>query len=221
MRVELQEVRKSHFLPHGGFLTVLCGINLQLEEGSSTILSGPAGSGKTTLLHIVGGLARATAGSVYLDGELLNGRSNHRGTVACAGQTPVFIPELTVRENLLLPLLCCKGSVEEGRAELLLEQFGLAEMFDLLPAVLSGGEKQRLNLARALLSTPRLLLLDEPTACLDESWREKAVELVLRQVRDTRATLVMASANQVPCTAGFRQLRMQKGKVSEDVNGDN
>jgi len=221
MRVELQGVRKSHFLPGGGFLTVLCGINLQLESGSSTILNGPSGSGKTTLLNIVGGLALATAGSVYLDGELLKGRCNHHGTVACAGQTPVFIPELTVMENLLLPLLCCKGSVEEGRSELLLELFGLAEMFDLFPAALSGGEKQRLNLARAVLSNPRLLLLDEPTACLDESWREKAVELVLQQVRDTRATLVIASADRIPCTAGFRQLRMEKGKVTKDVNGDN
>lgn len=221
MRVELQEVQKSYFLPDGGFLTILCGINLLLEKGSSTILSGPSGSGKTTLLHIVGGLAQATAGSVYLDGALLNGRYNHQGTVACAGQTPVFIPELTVMENLLLPLLCCKGSIEEERGELILELFGLADMFDLFPAALSGGEKQRLNLARAVLTTPRLLLLDEPTACLDETWREKALELVLRQVRDTRATLVIASANQVPCTAGFRQLRMQKGKVSEDVNGDN
>jgi len=221
MRVELQEVRKSHFLPDGGFLTVLGSINLKLESGSSTILSGPSGSGKTTLLNIVGGLALPTSGSVYLDGDLLKGRCNHHGTVACTGQTPVFIPELTVMENLLLPLVGCKGRIEEKRGELLLELFGLAEMFDLFPAALSGGEKQRLNLARTVYSSPRLLLLDEPTACLDESWREKALELVLRQVHDTRATLVIASAGQVPCTAGFRQLRMQKGKVREDVNGDN
>lgn len=221
MRVELQEVRKSHFLPDGGFLTVLCGITQQLESGSSTVLSGPSGSGKTTLLNIVGGLARPTAGNVYLDGELLKGRCNHHGTVACAGQTPVFIPELTVMENLLLPLVCCKGNAREKRGELLLELFGLAEMFDLFPAALSGGEKQRLNLARAVISSPRLLLLDEPTACLGESWQENAMEPVLRQVRDTLATLVIASAGQIPCTAGFRQLRMQKGKVIEDVNGDN
>lgn len=221
MRVELQEVRKSHLLPDGGFVTVLSGINQKLESGSATLLSGPSNSGKTTLLNIVGGLAQPTSGNVYLDGELLKGRYRHHGTVACAGQTPVFIPELTVMENLMLPLVCCKGRVAEERGELLLELFGLAEMFDLLPKALSGGEKCRLNIARALLSTPRLLLLDEPAAFLDESWREKAMELVLRQVRDTRATLVIASAGHIHCTAGLRQLRMQKGKVIEDVNGDN
>lgn len=221
MRVELQAVQKSHLLPDGGFLTILGGINLQLESGSSTLLCGPSGSGKTTLLNIAGGLARPTAGSVYLDGELLTDRCMYQGTVSFAGQTPVFIPGLTVMENLLLPLVCCKGSVEERQAELLLELFGLAEMFDLFPAALSGGEKQRLNLARAILSKPRLLLLDEPTACLGESWQEKVMEPVLRQIRDTKATLVIAGSDQIPCAAGFRQLRMQKGKVSEDVNGDN
>src|SRR5512140_1190496 len=106
MRVELQDVRKSHFLPTGGFLTVLYGINLILESGSATILYGPSGSGKTTLLHVAGRLARPTSGHVLLDGTLVRGCGDHRGTIGQALQTPVLIPELTVMENLLLPGVC-------------------------------------------------------------------------------------------------------------------
>jgi ABC-type lipoprotein export system ATPase subunit len=220
MRVELQDVRKSHILPNGGFVTVLDGIDLILESGSSTILRGPSGSGKTTLLNVMGGLALPTSGSVKLDGKVLHGCGDHRGTIAHAFQEPVFIPELTVMENLLLPVVRCMKYSAVERGELLLEMFGLSEMFDLFPAVLSGGEKRRLNLARAVLPNPRLLLLDEPAAYLDEAWSEKTMELVLRQVRDTQATLVIAAADPVLSEDGLRQMRMRKGKVIKDGNSD-
>lgn len=220
MRVELQDVRKSHILPNGGFVTVLDGIDLILESGSSTILRGPSGSGKTTLLNVMGGLSLPTSGSVRLDGKAPQGCGDHRGTIAHVFQEPFFIPELTVMENLLLPVVRCSKQSTVGRGELLLELFGLSEMFDLFPSALSGGEKRRLNLARAVLPSPSLLLLDEPTACLDEAWGEKTMELVLRQVRDTRATLVIAAADTVPSGDGFRQMLMRKGKVVKDGNSD-
>jgi putative ABC transport system ATP-binding protein len=220
MRIELQDVRKSHMLPNGGFVTLLAGIDLTLESGSSTILSGASGSGKTTLLNIMAGLTRPTSGSVRLDGTVLpHGCDNHCGTISLAFQEPVFIPELTVLENLLLPAVRCKQS-DLGRGEKVLELFGLSEQFDLMPANLSWGEKRRLNLARALFATPRLLLLDEPFAGLDREWEEKTMELIVRQVRDTQATLVIATANQVLGGDGLRRVRMQKGKVITDDNND-
>jgi len=220
MNVELHDVRKSLTLPNNGFVTLLAGIDMTLESGSCTIIQGASGSGKTTLLNIMGGLARPTSGSVRLDGTVLQGCGNAPGTIGRAFQEPVFIPELTVMENLLLPAIRRKERSCAGQAERLLDLFGLSEQFDLFPAGLSGGEKRRLDLARALFPTPRLLLLDEPLAGLDEEWGEKIMELIVRQVRETRATLVISSTRQVPAGDELRQVRMQKGKVITDGDND-
>jgi ABC-type lipoprotein export system ATPase subunit len=220
MKVELQGVSKSRYLPSGGFITLLNGIDLVVESGHIAILSGPSGSGKSALLNIVGGISLPTAGSVLLDGTARTSSGTWRGSIAQVFQEPVFIPELTVLENLLLPVVCCRETVVTGRAELLLDLFGLAEMFDFFPSSLSAGEKRRLNLARAVLANPRLLLLDEPTAGLDNAWQEKLMELVFRQIADTKATLVVASTEPVPGVAGCRQLRMLKGKVIENGKRD-
>lgn len=222
MRVELQHVRKSYLLPGGGgSVTALDGVDLVIESGALCILNGPSGSGKTTILSVIGGLSRPTSGSVTLDGEVAWSYSNrHRGAVAHAFQEPLFIPELTVMENLLLPTLRCGNRSAVERGELLLEAFGLSEMFDLFPAALSGGEKRRLNLARSLILPPRLLLLDEPAAYLDDEWQGKAMEMIVREVRDARATLVIATHNSLPGEDGLRHVRIRKGKVIDDGNCD-
>lgn len=222
MRVELLDVRKSYSLPKGGgSVTPLDGIDLLIGSGDLCIISGPTGSGKTVLLNIIGGLCAPTSGSVRLDGELLRGcGSHHRDTICFGFQEPAFVPQLTVQENLLLPALRSDNRLVAGRGERLMQAFALAEMFDLFPAALSGGEKRRLNLARALLLDPRLLLLDEPVADLDEAWKIKSMELVMEEVRATRATLVIASGSPVPGTENFRQVRMQYGKVSDDGTCD-
>lgn len=220
MRIELRDVRKVHLLPGGGFLTVLAGVDLNLESGRSAILRGESGSGKSTLLNIMGGLARPTSGTVLLDGTKLKMCGDRVWTIAHAFQEPVFIPELTVMENLLLPLIRRREDAVLSQGESLLERFGLTEAFDRFPADLSTGEKRRLNLARAILARPRLLLLDEPFAGLDKEWGERALALVVELVRDTGATLVIASTGQIPGSEGFRQLRLQKGKVITDGNSD-
>lgn len=220
MRVELHGVRKSHTLPGGGFVTVLAGVDLTLESGTATLIRGASGSGKTTLLDIMGGLARPSSGSVRLDGTELRRCGAHRGTIARAFQPPVFIPELTVMENLMAPAIRCRETVPPGRGESLLELFGLGESFDLFPDDLSGGERQRLNLARALLPTPRLLLLDDPFTGLDEEWEKMAGGLVMRQWRESGATLVITGSRPAPCREEFRQLRLHKGKVITDDSSD-
>jgi len=222
MRVELHHVRKSYPLPGGdGTMTALDGINLVIESGALCILDGPSGSGKTTLLSVIGGLSRPTSGSVTLDGKVQNHSDLQKGMVAHAFQEPVFIPELTVMENLLLPALRSRDRIPNDRGERLLDAFGLGEMFDLFPAALSGGEKRRLNLARSLFLSPRLLLIDEPAAYLDDAWQAKAMEMIIREVRDARATLVMATHTPLPGSEEFRRILMHKGKVLEDDSSDN
>jgi ABC-type nitrate/sulfonate/bicarbonate transport system ATPase subunit len=212
MRVELRNIGKSCALPLG-FVTVLHGIDLVLGDGEHCLVTGPSGSGKTTLLNVIGGLARPTSGTVHLDGHVM--REPVPG-VSSVFQEPVFIPELTVLENLMAPSVCNRERHALAQGERLLEQFGLADVFDIFPALLSRGEQRRLALARSLLSTPSLLLLDEPLAFLDEAWQEKVMELVLETVHETGATLVIATAGTVPGAEYFRQVRLIKGKVISD-----
>lgn len=214
MRVEIEEVRKFYLVAGGaGLVTALDGIDLTVESGEFCLLQGPSGSGKTTLLAVIAGLARPSAGKVLLDGK---SGGLPRGVVASAFQEPFFVPELTVLENLLLPTLRRRGALPAERGEHLLEEFGLAGMFDLFPAALSGGEKRRLDLARALVCPSRMLLLDEPTAYLDEVWSSRVMELVMKRVGDRGTTLLVATHNPLPGAEAARVVRMERGKVIED-----
>jgi putative ABC transport system ATP-binding protein len=221
MLVELTGVRKSYPLPgDDGSLVALDGIDLAVASGQTCIVRGPSGSGKTTLLALAGGLARPTSGSIRLDGVELCPKLHRRPElISWAFQEAAFVPELTVQENLLLPLIRCKGRVSVERGERLLEAFGLTERFDLLPSALSGGEKRRLTLARALICPTRLLLLDEPTSYLDEAWSVRVMEVVMAEARAAQATLIIATHQPVPGSEGCRVVRMERGKVIRD--GDN
>lgn len=213
MRVAVEGVHKSWPLSVGaGSLTALDGIDLIVASGEFCLLQGPSGSGKTTLLSIIAGLSRPTAGRVLLDGAA--GRPA-AGAVACGFQEPLFVPELTVLENLLLPAVLRRLPVNEARGDLLLEKFGLSGMFDQFPAALSGGEKRRLTLARALLLPSRLLLLDEPAAYLDEQWSRTAMEIVLGEVRSRATTLLVATHNPLPGVEADRMVRIEKGRVTD------
>lgn len=214
MKVELLDVRKCYPVAGGaGFVKALDGIDLTVASGEVCLLQGPSGSGKTTLLAVIAGLAQPTAGEILLDGKPV-GRPS--GLVATAFQEPFFVPELTVLENLLLPALRTSGGLPAARGEELLEAFGLSGMFDLFPTALSGGEKRRLDLARILVRPSRLLLLDEPTAFLDEVWGSRVMELVMERVRESGATLVVATHNPVPGAAAARVVRLARGKVTTD-----
>lgn len=227
MRVELQRVVKNY--PHrgesGGTVRVLGGIDLTICSGEFCLIHGATGSGKSTLLSILGGVACPTAGKVLWDGVDIGGDSNFASLAArktgYGFQEVAFVPELTVQENLMLPAVLHRDRSLAQKGENLLEEFGLAELFDFLPASLSGGEKRRLAVARALLTASDLLILDEPTAYLDEAWGGRVMDLVLREAGETGATIVVASHDAALKRCARRVLRMNGGVLIEDEAGDN
>lgn len=219
MLVDLQRVRKCHY-SQGGVITAVDGVDLTLPPGSFTLLHGPSGSGKSTLLALIGGFARPTSGVVTHDGIPI-GRvgSGRSGEISWVMQEPIFIPELTVRENLFLPAAGRGGEWPEKRGEELLEVLGLTDLYDLYPSTLSGGERRRLSVARGLLLPARLLLLDEPLAYLDGDWGGRVMELVRESVGSSLTTLVVATHQPLPGCERARVIRMERGKVSEDDGG--
>jgi lipoprotein-releasing system ATP-binding protein len=168
--IEVKGITKSF-----GSLQVLKGIDLRIEQGEVVSIVGPSGSGKTTLLQIMGTLDNPDSGSVMIDGkdvtrmkqrELANFRNQNIGFVF---QFHQLLPEFTAMENVMIPALIGRQSMKtsEARAKELLEFMGLAERADHKPAELSGGEKQRVAVARALMNTPSVVFADEPSGSLD------------------------------------------------------
>jgi NitT/TauT family transport system ATP-binding protein len=154
-----------------GVTVALDDVNLSLPAGSFAAVIGRSGAGKSTLLHCIGGLLRPTSGSVLIDGDVVKGPSNR---VSYVFQSPCLLPWLTVLDNVLSPITVHrKPTAEEtARAHLLLETVGLAQVMRARPAQLSGGMQQRVGVARALVTQPRVLLLDEPFGALDAQTRE-------------------------------------------------
>lgn len=212
MRVELRQVRKVHRLHGGGTVTPVDGVDLTLEPGSFTLLRGPSGSGKSSLLALIGGFSSPTSGTVTHEGVAPANGSRLAATVSWVMQEPIFIPELTVMENLFLPAVGRGGEWPSERGGRLMRVFGLEELFDLLPSALSGGEKRRLSLARGLLMPARLLLLDEPLAYLDDVWGERVMALV-REFVGGGTTLVVATHQEIPGAGEGRVVRMERGRT--------
>ncbi|MFO0756075.1 MAG: ABC transporter ATP-binding protein [Byssovorax sp.] len=169
LRVQIQGVRRV--FPGG--VTAVDGVDLDLSPGSFTALLGPSGCGKSTLLRLVAGLDRPTAGSVLLDGKAPG--PDDRPPIAFVFQEPHLLPWRNIVDNAALPLQLAGVPREKRRAVAreILAQVGLADAAERYPAELSGGMKMRASLARALVTHPRLLLLDEPFAALDELTRNR------------------------------------------------
>ena len=184
-----------------GQIMVLDRISIRLEEGESVAITGPSGSGKSTLLHILGGLDRPDRGSITyrgtdmstLDGESLARWRNKE--VGFVFQFHYLLPEFTALENVAMPALIHReGSVDPAkRAMALLERVGLADRAEHRPSELSGGEQQRVAVARALMNRPKLLLADEPTGNLDERNTLQLMELLSQIRSDEGMTLVMVT----------------------------
>jgi ABC-type lipoprotein export system ATPase subunit len=198
---------------------VLDGADLHVDAGELVALVGPSGSGKSTLLHLIGGLDRPDAGSIELAGRRLEAESERgltelrRRHVGFVFQFFHLIPELTGEENVLLPTrLDRNGGAAPARARRLIEELGLSDAARRRPAQLSGGEQQRLSIARALVNDPELVLADEPTGNLDQQSGHQVLEL-LRLVAAGRRGVVLVTHDAEAARIADRVLSLEDGRL--------
>lgn len=205
-------------------LTVLRDVSFAMPEGSRCAIVGPSGSGKTTLLGLCAGLDRPTSGSVALNGVALNDlnedelaqiRNQHVGFVF---QTFQLIPTLTALENVVVPLELRGESGVRRQATELLNQVGLGDRLDHYPAQLSGGEQQRVSLARAFINQPKILFADEPTGNLDGETAEKVSDLLFELNEAAGTTLVLVTHNLELAQRTQRIITLKAGSIGSDEN---
>jgi len=202
-------------------LPVLRGIDLRIEDRDIAAIVGPSGSGKTTLLGLLAGLDTPTSGSVTLDGTRLfeldeDARARFRArNVGFVFQSFHLLPALTALENVRIPLeLIGEGGGEgERRARALLDRVGLGERMDHYPTQLSGGEQQRVAVARAFVSRPRILFADEPTGNLDRATGERIVTLLEELNRESETTLVLVTHDMELAERAHRTIRLADGAL--------
>jgi lipoprotein-releasing system ATP-binding protein len=216
-------VRKSFREPSGGVLEVLRGVSLKLNAGEAAAVVGASGAGKTTLLHVVGGLEAADSGDVRLGSfdvtraplsELVRWRGREVGFVF---QFHHLLADLSAEENVALPLLVARNGRREAltRARELLEKVGLGARLTHAAGELSGGEQQRVAVARALVARPRLVLADEPTGNLDARTGAEVGALLLSLCREARACALLATHNESLANLCDRRLVLREGRLEE------
>jgi lipoprotein-releasing system ATP-binding protein len=218
--VEAQQIVKS-YVDAGRVLTVLRDLDVAVQAGEMLAIVGASGAGKSTLLHILGGLDRVEQGSVVVDGtnlttmadaDVVAFRNRHVGFVF---QFHHLLPEFTALENVEMPMRIARAPRAEARerATSLLERVGLKERLTHRPGMLSGGEQQRVAVARALVMQPAVLLADEPTGDLDEQTAESLHQLLRDMHRSYGLTSIIATHNPRLASACDRVLRLEGGRL--------
>ncbi len=205
-------------------ITALAGLSLDIQKGEFAAVMGPSGSGKSTLLHLIGGLDRPTEGQVLVDGRIISQMADdevtlfRRTRIGFVFQFFNLLPTLAAVENVMLPLILDGRSSSESnlRAKTLLERVGLEGRRDHLPEELSGGEMQRLAIARALAFNPPILLADEPTGNLDSKSGEAILQLMRRINQEEHCTVVMVTHDREAAGHGERIIRLRDGMIEEE-----
>jgi putative ABC transport system ATP-binding protein len=221
--LEARHITKTYHLDHRT-ITVLEDVSLTVEQGEFIVIKGSSGSGKTTLLTLLSGLDHPTAGQLFIDGreithateeELAPLRNRDIGFVFQAFH---LVPSMTARENIMLPAEL-KGDRDAGRrADALLQRVGLSDRAKNLPSQLSGGEKQRVALCRALINRPKLIFADEPTGNLDTENGAIVFDQLIDLKNEHGATLVLVTHNPEIAAAAQRVLTLRDGQLMQALN---
>jgi putative ABC transport system ATP-binding protein len=201
----------------------LRGVSLEVPAGQFTAVMGPSGSGKSTLMHLLAGLDRPTAGSVWVGGEEISAMGDRRLTrlrrthIGFVFQSFNLLPTLTAEENVTLPLAIARVKPPAGEIERLLARVGLTDRRDHKPAELSGGQQQRVAIARALVTRPTVLFADEPTGNLDSASGAAVLELLREAVALDSQTTVMVTHDPRAAAVADRVVFLADGRVVGDV----
>ena len=195
-------------------------ISFEIAKGEFVLIVGPSGAGKTTVLNILGGMDKATSGNVYIDGENIAKYSSRQLTayrredIGFVFQFYNLVTNLTALENVELALQICREPLD---ARTVLEDVGLSDRLKNFPAQLSGGEQQRVSIARALAKNPKLLLCDEPTGALDYQTGKAILKLLQDMCRERGMTVIVITHNSALTPMADRVIHIKNGKVSRMI----
>ena len=197
-------------------IKALDNVSFDIEEGELTVVLGPSGAGKTTILNILGGMDKASSGKVIIDNNDIANYNNRKLTdyrrydIGFVFQFYNLVGNLTAIENVSLASQICKNPMDSGEA---LKRVGLLDRRDHFPAQLSGGEQQRVSIARAIAKNPKLLLCDEPTGALDSKTGKKIIELLQDTCHKTKTTTIIITHNAIIADIADKVIRVKNGKI--------
>lgn len=223
-KIILKTSNLTRLYPSGSrMLTVLDHVSFEIQKGSSCAIVGPSGSGKTTLLGLCAGLDRASSGSVEMSGIILDNlgederarvRNRHIGFIF---QSFNLMPTLTALENVMIPLELRFDKKAREKSLALLEKVGLGDRYNHYPAQLSGGEQQRVSIARAFSNAPEILFADEPTGNLDQETGANIERLIFDLNRELGTTLILVTHDLELASKTERIIKMKGGRIVSDT----
>ena len=221
--VILKDVRKTY---HMGEVSINAadGVNFEIKKGEFVVIVGPSGAGKTTILNILGGMDTVTSGEVIVDGVHIESFKNRQLTkyrredIGFIFQFYNLVPNLTAKENVELALQICSNPRD---AETVLKEVGLGERLNNFPSQLSGGEQQRVSIARALAKNPKMLLCDEPTGALDDNTGKTILKLLQDTCYRDGMTVILITHNHAITPMANRIITMKNSKVISNVYNEN
>ena len=215
--VKLKNVTKTYQMGEVQIRAV-DGIDFSIDKGEFVVVVGPSGAGKTTVLNILGGMDKASGGEVLVDGKDIAGYSQkqltgyRRNDIGFVFQFYNLVPNLTALENVELALQISRNPLD---AKTVMQEVGLGDRLNNFPAQLSGGEQQRVSIARALAKNPKLLLCDEPTGALDYQTGKAILKLLQDMCRERGMTVIVITHNSALTPMADRVIQIKNGKVSE------